>query len=101
MHYTAVFIYVNKYQDLEVFFIQSFFKIYLQLWSDLAPVLPAADSVLRDIYSSQMHHFQETVICRKYRLAFYHFPELTIEAFYDIAGVYQFADRRRIFEICR
>ena len=52
---------------------QTFFKINFKLGMDLSPVLPVTGLFFRDIHGCQIQHFQETVIGRKYRLAFGHF----------------------------
>ena len=51
---------------------------------DLSPVLPVSGPFFRDIHGCQIQHFQKAVIRRKYRLAFSHFPELTVESFNGI-----------------
>ena len=78
---------------------QTLFKIDFQLGMNLSPVLPMASPFFRDIHSCQIQHFQKAIIRRENRLAFGHFPELTIESFNGICGVNQPSYCLRIFEI--
>ena len=64
-----------------------FFKKDFKLGMDLTPVLTVTGPFLRDINHCQIQHFQETVIGRKYRSGFSHFPELPVESFDRIGRI--------------
>ena len=66
---------------------------------DLSPVLPVTGPFFRDIHGCQIQHFQKAVIRRKYRLAFSHFPKLTVESFNGICGINQTSYSFWILEI--
>ena len=66
---------------------------------DLSPVLPVSGPFFRDIHGCQIQHFQKAVIRRKYRLAFGHFPKLTVESFNGICGINQTSYSFWILEI--
>lgn len=68
---------------------------------DLIPILSVICPFFRNIYHSQIQHFQEAVIRGKYSLAFCDFPELTVKSPDGICGVDQTTDNIRIFEIGR
>ena len=74
-------------------------SLYLKLGSNFAPVLSSACPLFGYVYSIKIEHFQETVICKKYGLAFGHFPELSVESLYGIGGINQLLDRIRVLEI--
>ena len=63
---------------------------------DLSPVLPVTGLFFRDIHGCQIQHFQKAVIRRKYRLAFSHFPKLTVDG---ICGINQTSYSFWILEI--
>ena len=47
---------------------------------DLTPILTVACLFLWDIHHSQIQHFQETLVGRKYRLGFGDLLELTVKS---------------------
>ena len=47
---------------------------------DLTPILTVACLFLWDIHHSQIQHFQETIVGRKYRLGFGDLLELTVKS---------------------
>ena len=103
LHYTVVFRHVNKtclkLTALQVPSCQTFFKVNFKLGMNLSPVLPMASPFFRDIHGCQIQHFQKAVIRRKNRLAFGHFPKLSVESFNGICGINQPSYCLRIFEI--
>lgn len=54
---------------------------------------------LRNIYHGQIDHLEETVVCRKDRLGFGHFAELSVEAFNGVGGIDQPLHRLWVLEI--
>ena len=68
---------------------------------DLTPILTVACLFLWDIHHSQIQHFQETIVGRKYRLGFGDLSELTVKSFDGIGRIDQTPDRFRILKISR
>ena len=68
---------------------------------DLTPILTVACLFLWDIHHSQIQHFQETIVGRKYRLGFGDLLELTVKSLNCIGGIDQTADRFRVLKISR
>ena len=78
---------------------QSFFKISLQLGTDLPPILTVACPFFRDIHHRQIHHFQETVIRLEEGFVFGHFSQLAVESFDRVCGIDQPTNWLRILEV--
>ena len=68
---------------------------------NLASILTMASPFFRDIYHSQIQHFQQTLIRRKHGFGFCGLSELAVKSLDDIRSIDQAADRFRIFEISR
>ena len=64
-------------------------EINCQLCVNLAPILPAARPLFRDVQHSQIQHFQQAVIRGEHGFGFRDLPELTVEALNRICGVNQ------------
>ena len=72
----------------------------LQLSVDPAPVLTPSRPFFRDIDHCEIKHFQQTVVGRKYRLRFRHFPQLAVESLNRVGGVDEFPKLLRELEVC-
>ena len=70
-----------------------------KLGIDLAPVLPPPGPFLRNILHCKVKKFKQTVIGRKDRAGFGHFPKLAVEALDRICRIDQLSQFIRKFEI--
>ena len=74
-------------------------KVDVQLRVDYAPVFASAGPFLCDVYHCQIQHFEQGIVCRKYGFGFRDFPELSVEAFDYVRGVYERPYFLRVFEV--
>lgn len=66
---------------------------------NLSPVLTMACPLFGYVHGCQIQHFQQTVIGRKYHLAFRYLSQLAVESLHGIRCVNQPPDCFRILEM--
>ena len=78
---------------------QSVGKEYFKLRMNLAPIPASAGPFSCNVYLSQVEHFEQAVIVRKYRPVFWDLPQLPVKILNGIGGVDQRSYRLRILKI--
>ena len=64
-----------------------------------APVLPPSSPFFRNIHRSQIQHFQQTIISRKYRFGFGDLAQLAVKTLDGVGGIDQSAHLLGVLEI--